>query len=123
MTIGEYAQMINGEGWLKNGVHVRIDRDCVRELFTHQKGYTVSVPPSPNSAEHECNILVPFALCFFEGTPVSVGRGTDAPFQQFGHPAFILSKFQYSFTPNADARGNRVLNLIWQGMLWSRPKQ
>jgi len=95
MTIGEYAQMINGEGWLKNGVTCELTVIAC-ENYTHQKEYKVSVPPSPNLPNMNAIYLYP-SLCFFEGTPVSVGRGTDAPFQQFGHPSF--SKFHYSFTP------------------------
>tara|TARA_B110000503_G_C7152437_1_gene415804 strand:+ start:953 stop:2212 length:1260 start_codon:yes stop_codon:yes gene_type:complete len=95
MTIGEYAQMINGESWLKNGVSCDLTViEC--KNYTHQKEYTVSVPPSPNLPNMNAIYLYP-SLCFFEGTPVSIGRGTDAPFQQLGHPTF--TKFQYSFTP------------------------
>ena len=95
MTIGEYAQMINGEKWLKNGVHCELTV-ITCENYSHQKEYTVNVPPSPNLPNMNVIYLYP-SLCFFEGTPISIGRGTDAPFQQFGHPAF--SEFSYSFTP------------------------
>ena len=95
MTIGEYAQMINGEKWLKKGVHCELTV-ITCENYSHQKEYTVNVPPSPNLPNMNAIYLYP-SLCFFEGTPVSIGRGTDAPFQQFGHPAF--SEFSYSFTP------------------------
>ena len=95
MTIGEYAQMINGEKWLKKGVHCELTV-ITCENYSHQKEYTVNVPPSPNLPNMNAIYLYP-SLCFFEGTPISIGRGTDAPFQQFGHPAF--SEFSYSFTP------------------------
>lgn len=95
MTIGEYAQMINGEKWLKNGVQCELTVIAC-ENYSRQKEYTVNVPPSPNLPNMNAIYLYP-SLCFFEGTPVSVGRGTDAPFQQFGHPAF--SEYSYSFTP------------------------
>ena len=95
MTIGEYAQMINGEKWLKNGVSCDlIVVEC--RNYSHQKEFNVSVPPSPNLPNMNAIYLYP-SLCFFEGTPISVGRGTAAPFQQLGHPTLI--KYQYSFTP------------------------
>lgn len=97
MTIGEYAQMINGESWLKNSVSCKLTVIQCKN-YTHQKEYTVSVPPSPNLPNMNAIYLYP-SLCFFEGTQISVGRGTDAPFQQFGHPYF--SVFQYSFKPSS----------------------
>ncbi|MDA9312082.1 DUF1343 domain-containing protein [Vicingaceae bacterium] len=107
MTIGEYAQMINGESWLKNGISC--DLTVIKcKNYSHQKEYKVSVPPSPNLPNMNSIYLYP-SLCFFEGTPISVGRGTDAPFQQFGHPSF--NKFQYSFTPlTAEGAKNPKLN-------------
>ncbi|KRP10297.1 MAG: hypothetical protein ABR95_04090 [Sphingobacteriales bacterium BACL12 MAG-120813-bin55] len=95
MTIGEYAQMINGEGWLANGVQ------CALEVVTcshyrHSDTYEVPIPPSPNLPTAESIYLYP-SLCFFEGTGVSVGRGTDKPFEVFGAPA--ATQFAYTFTP------------------------
>ena len=95
MTIGEYAKMINGEKWLKGGIQCNL-KVVKCENYSHQKEYKVSVPPSPNLPNMNSIYLYP-SLCFFEGTPISVGRGTDAPFQQFGHPQF--TKYEYSFTP------------------------
>ena len=96
MTIGEYGKMVNGEGWLKNGVHCELtvvgvpgyDRNAIYEL---------PVKPSPNLPNWESVYLYP-SLCLFEGTIVSVGRGTDKPFQIFGHPAL---RGDYSFTPQS----------------------
>ena len=95
MTIGEYAQMINGEKWLKNDVSCELTViKCIN--YNHQEEYNVRVPPSPNLPNMNSIYLYP-SLCFFEGTPVSVGRGTDDPFQQFGHPNF--TEYEYSFIP------------------------
>lgn len=96
MTIGEYGKMVNGEGWLKNGIHCELtvvgvpgyDRNAIYEL---------PVKPSPNLPNWEAVYLYP-SLCFFEGTIVSVGRGTDKPFQIFGHPEL---RGDYTFTPES----------------------
>jgi uncharacterized protein YbbC (DUF1343 family) len=95
MTIGEYAQMINEEGWLKN--RMICDLNIVSlENYTHSTPYQLPVKPSPNLSTMNAVYLYP-SLCFFEGTIVSVGRGTDAPFEVFGHPAF--KGFSFSFIP------------------------
>lgn len=96
MTIGEYAQMINGEGWLKNHVKCRLEIIKVAN-YTHQKTYTLPVHPSPNLNSQQSIILYP-SLCFFEGTALSLGRGTQFPFQVVGHP-LLKNKYQFSFTP------------------------
>jgi uncharacterized protein YbbC (DUF1343 family) len=95
MTIGEYAQMLNGEGWLKN--HVKCDLTVIRlEGYTHNDLYELPVKPSPNLPNMASVYLYP-SLGLFEGTLFSVGRGTDLPFQVIGHPD--LKKSQYTFTP------------------------
>lgn len=96
MTIGEYAEMVNGEGWLPNGEVC--DLQVIKlENYTHQTRMTeLPVPPSPNLRNLNSIYLYP-SLCFFEGTQVSVGRGTDYPFEVFGHPA--MRGFVFSFTP------------------------
>lgn len=94
MTIGEYAQMINGEKWLKNGVQCPLKIiKCLN--YSHADYYELPVAPSPNLPNMASIYLYP-SLCLFEGTDVSVGRGTNLPFQQFGAP-YITSG--YSFTP------------------------
>lgn len=99
MTIGEYAQMINGEGWLLNGV--KCDLKVVTcDGWDHTKFYELPVAPSPNLKTMRAIYLYP-SLCFFEGTVVSLGRGTDHPFEVIGHPKMevdVLEKL-YSFTP------------------------
>ncbi len=104
MTIGEYGKMVNGEGWLKNGVHCELtvvgvpgyDRNAIYEL---------PVKPSPNLPNWESVYLYP-TLCFFEGTIVSVGRGTDKPFQIFGHPDL---RGELAFTPESKSGASKPL--------------
>lgn len=98
MTIGEYAKMVNGEKWLKDGVQCQLDV-VTCENWDHSMTYSLPVKPSPNLPNDDAIILYP-SLCFFEGTTVSVGRGTDKPFQQFGAPYF--KETQYSFTPQSN---------------------
>jgi uncharacterized protein YbbC (DUF1343 family) len=93
MTIGEYAKMVLGEKWLDNNA---VDLTVVKcANYEHSDFYELPVAPSPNLPNMASIYLYP-SLCLFEGTSVSIGRGTDKPFQQFGAP-FIAST--YSFTP------------------------
>ncbi|HMR44638.1 MAG TPA: DUF1343 domain-containing protein, partial [Saprospiraceae bacterium] len=84
MTVAEYARMINGEGWLKDGLSCQLDWVSCKN-YDHQSAYQLPVPPSPNLPNMRAVYLYP-SLCFFEGTVISEGRGTDAPFQEFGPP-------------------------------------
>lgn len=95
MSIGEYAQMINGEFWLKDSVQCELNVVKLKN-WDHKTHYTLPVAPSPNLNNQLSIYLYPH-LCFFEGTDVSVGRGTPYPFQQYGHP--LYSDTSYSFTP------------------------
>lgn len=95
MTIGEYAQMINGEGWLKNGIKCNL-KVITLTNYTHSDFYQVPIKPSPNLPNMASIYLYP-SLGLFEGTVLSVGRGTDMPFQVIGHPT--LKETTYSFTP------------------------
>lgn len=95
MTVGEYARMVNGEGWLAGGV--RCDLEVIPCAgYDHQTFYELPLKPSPNLPNMRAVYLYP-SLCFFEGTIVSVGRGTDKQFQVVGAPGFQLGDF--SFTP------------------------
>lgn len=97
MTIGEYARMINGEGWLKGGVQCDLTVvPCTG--YDHATYYELPVKPSPNLPNMAAVYLYP-ALGLFEGTMVSVGRGTDKPFQCIGFPGCTLG--DYSFTPRS----------------------
>jgi uncharacterized protein YbbC (DUF1343 family) len=95
MTIGEYAQMINGEKWLKDSVQCKLQIiKCDR--YTHDQLYRLPVKPSPNLPTAEAIFLYP-SLCFFEGTTVSLGRGTTKPFECLGKPGNSIGDF--TFTP------------------------
>jgi uncharacterized protein YbbC (DUF1343 family) len=95
MTVAEYARMINDEGWLKGGVRADLHYVLCKD-YDHLTLYRLPVRPSPNLQTQLSIYLYP-SLCFFEGTIVSVGRGTDFPFMAFGHPKMQNSTFQ--FTP------------------------
>ena len=97
MTPGEYAEMLNGEKWLTGGVQ------CILQViscknYTHRRYYELPVKPSPNLPTVRSVYLYPF-LCFFEGTLMSVGRGTDFPFEVYGHPDYPSHLF--SFVPES----------------------
>lgn len=97
MTIGEYAQMINGEKWLKDSIQCNLKVITVYN-YTHAQRYQLPIAPSPNLSTMEAVYLYP-SLCLFEGTVVSVGRGTDKPFCQIGHP--LVSNGTVSFVPRS----------------------
>jgi len=95
MTVGEYAQMVNGEGWLKNGVKCKLNViKCIN--YDHHTFYDLPVKPSPNLPNLLSIYLYP-SLCFFEGTTASIGRGTNNQFQVIGHPDF--QQGDYNYTP------------------------
>ena len=97
MTIGEYAKMINGEKWLDNMIQCSLEIiPCLN--YNHNTRYDLPIPPSPNLPNMRSVYLYP-SLCFFEGTNISIGRGTNFPFQVFGAPHF--SKNEFSFTPKS----------------------
>jgi len=97
MTVGEYATMLNGEGWLKNGVKCKlIVIKC--KNYSHKTLYELPVKPSPNLPNQTSVYLYP-SLCFFEGTTLSLGRGTSYPFQVFGSPD--LPDKGFSFVPES----------------------
>ncbi len=97
MTVGEYARMLNGEGWLKGGVKCDLRIITVRG-YTHSDYYNLPVKPSPNLPNMGSVYLYP-SLCLFEGTVISVGRGTEAPFEMIGHPK--LTNAPFKFTPKS----------------------
>ena len=113
MTMGEYAQMILGEGWLSKEAMENYQKNVLAAIYppgatyfqltvipngnyTHKSLYELPVKPSPNLPEIQSIYWYP-STCFFEGTVLSEGRGTEKPFQVFGHPS--LPKNLYSFTP------------------------
>ena len=98
MTLGELARMIDGEGWLRDGLRCKLTVIPCRG-YTHRSRYRLPTAPSPNLPNMRAVYLYP-SLCFFEGTPISLGRGTDFPFQTYGHPKL---QGDFSFTPRSNA--------------------
>jgi uncharacterized protein YbbC (DUF1343 family) len=96
MTIGEFAQMLNGEGWLANGAKCAIKIIPVAN-YNHNMPYTLPVKPSPNLNTQQSIMLYP-STCLFEGTALNHGRGTYFPFTVLGSPA-LKGKYPFSFTP------------------------
>lgn len=97
MTLGELASMANGEGWLEDGTKVKLTViPC--ENYTHATRYALPIAPSPNLRDMKAIYLYP-ATCYFEATPVSLGRGTDMPFLCYGHPDMKNRSFE--FTPRS----------------------
>lgn len=92
MTVGELAKMIQGEGWINQAEKLKLTVVAMKE-YSDAVRYSLPVPPSPNLPNDVAVRLYP-SLCFFEGTAISVGRGTDFPFQLFGHHQVTLGKFQ-----------------------------
>lgn len=97
MTIGEYAQMINGENWLANKVKCELMVIKMKN-YDHEKNYSLPIKPSPNLPNDQAINLYP-SLCFFEGTNVNAGRGTTHQFQVFGSPDLNAEVFNYRYTP------------------------
>ena len=97
MTLAELARMVNGEGWLKDGRKVPLTVvPCLG--YTHATRYRLPIAPSPNLRDMKAIYLYP-STCYFEATPVSLGRGTDMPFQVYGHPDMKGRDFE--FTPRS----------------------
>lgn len=96
LTVGELSGMINGEGWLENGVKCDVEVIPVKN-WKHDDFYSLPVKPSPNLPNDQAVRLYP-SLCLFEGTVISVGRGTDKPFLIIGNPEF--SDLPFNFTPH-----------------------
>ena len=96
MTMGELAKMINGEGWLSGKMKCGLQVITMKN-YTHASEYELPVPPSPNLNTQLAIQLYP-SLCLFEGTVISLGRGTQRPFTMLGAPA-LAGKYVYSFTP------------------------
>ncbi|MEQ9304098.1 MAG: DUF1343 domain-containing protein, partial [Marinoscillum sp.] len=102
LTLGEYASMINGEGWLDGGLHCKLDIIPVKN-WDHSLPYSVPVPPSPNLPNDLSIALYP-SLVLFEGTIASIGRGTSYPFQVIGHPDFTGGTFSFTPQPNEGSK-------------------
>ena len=118
MTLGELALMVNGERWLPAS---RIcDITVIKcKNYTHQTMYELPIPPSPNLPNMKAVYLYP-STCYFEATPVSLGRGTQLPFQIYGHPNML--GYDYTFTPQSipGAKNPPQLNRICHGVNLSK---
>lgn len=113
MTIGELATMINGEGWLAGGMKCELKViPCLN--YGHDSLCRLPVNPSPNLNSMESVYLYP-SLCFFEGTIMSLGRGTDFPFRVFGHPDFPDTTFSFVPKPNKANKAPLFVNQICYG--------
>lgn len=117
MTLGELAQMIIGEGWLNDEVRSTPPALTVVPClnYTHATRYALPVAPSPNLRTMHAIYLYP-STCLFEGTPLSLGRGTDRPFEMYGHPKYRGGK--YKFTPRSlpGAKNPPLLNQKCRGV-------
>jgi uncharacterized protein YbbC (DUF1343 family) len=102
LTIGEYAQMMNGEGWLNKGVKCELVIIPVKN-YSHDKSVSLSIRPSPNLPNDQSINLYP-SLGFFEGTIINAGRGTEFQFQRYGAPFFPETEFSYTPQANAGAK-------------------
>ena len=102
MTIGEYAQMINGEKWLENGIQCDIEIIKI-EHYTHETTYSLPIKPSPNLPNDKAINLYP-SLGLFEGTTINAGRGTEFQFQRYGAPFFPKVEFSYTPKPNEGSK-------------------
>lgn len=114
MTLGELALMVNGERWLPASRVVDLTVIPCKN-YTHHTMYELPIPPSPNLPNMKSIYLYP-STCFFEATPVSLGRGTDKPFQVYGHPN--MTGYSYSFTPRSvpGAKNPPQLNKLCHGV-------
>ncbi len=113
MTIGEYAKMLLGEKWLSPSIMKLYKSELINVIalknYDHNTLYTLPVNPSPNLKEMESIYIYP-STCFFEGTILSEGRGTEKPFQIFGHPNLPKKLFSFTPKPNDGAKSSKCFN-------------
>ncbi len=102
MTIGEYALMINGEKWLKDSIQCKL-KIVPCENYRREMTYSLPVKPSPNLPNDQA-INLYASLCFFEGTNVSIGRGTNKQFQIYGSPFLTTNHYNFTPAPNEGAK-------------------
>jgi uncharacterized protein YbbC (DUF1343 family) len=106
LTIGEYAMMVNGENWLEKGLKCDLKVIPLKNYKRNQISL-LPTPPSPNLKSWQAIYLYP-SLCLFEGTCLSVGRGTDRPFEVYGHPNMMTGSFQFIPTGENTVLANKV---------------
>ncbi|WP_353170438.1 DUF1343 domain-containing protein [Flavobacterium sp.] len=121
MTIGEYAKMINGEKWLANGIQCKLKViPCTN--YEREMKYSLPVKPSPNLPNDQ-SINLYASLCFFEGTNVSVGRGTEKQFQIYGSPFLLKTDFSFTPIPNFGAKEPMHKDILCYGEDLSKIKK
>ena len=113
MTIGEYAKMINGEGWLNDGIQCNLTVIPIKN-YTHQTPYKIPLRPSPNLPNALSISLYP-SLCLLEQTVISVGRGTEMQFQIYGHPQLPKTDFTFTPQPNYGSKNPKLKGKICYG--------
>lgn len=124
MTIGEYAKMINGEGWLSDGIQCDL-RVVPLKNYTHQTTYEIPLRPSPNLPNAHSIALYP-SLCLLEPTVISVGRGTEMQFQIYGHPQLPETNFSFTPRPNYGSKNPKLKDQLCHGVdlrNFERPKK
>jgi uncharacterized protein YbbC (DUF1343 family) len=126
MTLGEYAKMLLGEKWLSPSTMKLYKPDLINVIalknYDHNTMYTLPVHPSPNLKEMESIYIYP-STCFFEGTILSEGRGTEKPFQIFGHPNLPKTLFSFTPKPNDGAKSSKCFNQTCYGWNLSGTKE
>ena len=113
MTIGEYAQMINGEGWLNNKIKVELKIIPIKN-YTRDTFYELPIRPSPNLPNSKAIALYP-SLCLMETTVYSIGRGTELQFQIYGHPEYKNRNFSFKPRPNFGSKYPKHNNVLCYG--------
>lgn len=128
LTVAELAKMIEGEKWLENDKKQKIQlgenlKIISCQNYSHKDNYTLTIAPSPNLPTQNSILLYP-SLCLFEGTTMSVGRGTDFPFEVVGHPSFPQQNATISFTPtpNEGAKSPPFENTLCYGIDYQTQK-
>jgi uncharacterized protein YbbC (DUF1343 family) len=114
MTVGEFARMVNGEGWLAEGVQADL-KVITMPGYDHHQAYELPVPPSPNLPNQHSIYLYP-SLCFFEGTALSVGRGTLKQFQMYGHPQLRYGDIRFTPTPGPGSADPKLNGQLCRGV-------
>jgi len=114
MSCGEYAQMANGEGWLKNKIKCKLTVVPLKN-YDRTASYNLPVKPSPNIPNTNAVLLYP-SLGLFEGTLISLGRGTPTPFQVIGHPNYSDTSFSFTPLPSALSKEPKYVNKKCYGL-------
>lgn len=113
LTVGEYSQMVNGEKWLPIGEQCSLKVvECLN--YNHTISYSLPVKPSPNLPNDAAIYNYP-SICYFEGTDISVGRGTDYPFQMIGAPSITVRNFSFHPESKPGAKNPPHLNQVCFG--------